>query len=80
VYLKHDAVGMGIGMQLYTCLIEGLKAKGIHAVIGGIALPNERSQRLHEKLGFERVATFPEVGYKFDKWIDVGYWELKLNI
>lgn len=47
----------------------------MHAVIGGVSLPNPGSQRLHEKLGFEKIAHFREVGYKFAQWIDVGYWE-----
>lgn len=43
--------------------------------MGGIALPNEASVGLHEKLGFKKVAHFNEVGFKFDQWIDVGYWQ-----
>jgi phosphinothricin acetyltransferase len=48
-------------------------------VIGGIALPNEASVGLHEKLGFRKAAQFTEVGLKFGRWIDVGYWELKIG-
>jgi len=48
-------------------------------VIGVIALPNKESQHLHEKFGFKKVGHFTEVGYKFNKWIDVGYWELLLK-
>jgi len=44
-------------------------------VIGGIALPNEASVALHERLGFAKVAHFKEVGCKFGQWIDVGYWQ-----
>ena len=47
-------------------------------VIGGVALPNAASVALHEKLGFQKVAHFKETGWKFDQWIDVGYWELIL--
>ena len=50
----------------------------MHSVIGGISLPNEASVRLHEKLGFKKIGQFDEVGYKFDRWIDVGYWQLLL--
>ena len=46
--------------------------------MGGIALPNEASVALHEKFGFQKVAHFKEVGQKFEKWIDVGYWQLVL--
>jgi phosphinothricin acetyltransferase len=43
--------------------------------IGGIALPNDASIKLHEKMGFLKVAQFKEVGFKFNRWIDVGYWQ-----
>lgn len=51
----------------------------VHVVIGGITLPNTASVRLHEKLGFKKVAEFEEVGFKFEKWRNVGYWQLILN-
>lgn len=74
VYVAEGAHGRGIGRALYAALLERLRARGVHVVIGGIAMPNERSVGLHEALGFERVATFPEVGNKFGRWLDVGYW------
>lgn len=76
VYLHRDAVGKGIGTKLYKALLPMLKKKGFHVVVGGIALPNKGSAALHEKFGFKKVAHFKEVGFKFRKWIDVGYWEL----
>jgi L-amino acid N-acyltransferase YncA len=78
IYLHKDKMGKGFGTHLYAGLIELLKLAGFHAVIGGIALPNEGSVGLHEKLGFAKVAHFKEVGWKFERWIDVGYWELML--
>lgn len=78
VYLHPEAGGRGIGTMLYKALIDDLKNRGMHAIIGGVSLPNEASVRLHEKLGFKKVAHFKEVGYKFEKWIDVGYWQLIL--
>ena len=45
-----------------------------------IALPNEKSVLLHEKFGFKKAAHFHEVGYKQNRWIDVGYWEMILRI
>jgi len=79
VYLKKEATKNGIGSLLYAALIDQLTDLGFHAVIGGISLPNEASVALHEKFGFEKIAQFKEVGYKFKKWIDVGYWELLIN-
>ena len=76
VYLHWDHTGRGIGRALYGRLLEEIRARRMHAVIGGIALPNAASVALHERLGFRKVAHFEQVGYKQDRWIDVGYWQL----
>jgi L-amino acid N-acyltransferase YncA len=78
VYLSSKYGGKGLGSQLYQALFEKLKASGIHSVIGGITLPNAASIAVHEKLGMVKVAHFTEVGLKFDRWLDVGYWQATL--
>lgn len=78
VYLHAEQTRRGLGTQLYETLIAESRRRGYHTVIGGISLPNEASVRLHEKLGFKKVAHYEEVGRKFEKWIDVGYWQLML--
>ena len=78
VYLAPDKTGLGLGRTLYAELIELLKTKSLHCVMGCIALPNEASVKLHERMGFVKSGHFPEVGYKFETWIDVGYWQLNL--
>lgn len=78
VYLDRDATGQGFGHRLYVELLERLRAKQLHVAIGGIALPNPASIALHERLGFRKVAHFAEVGYKFGRWLDVGYWQRTL--
>jgi L-amino acid N-acyltransferase YncA len=78
VYLRMDARGRGLGLPLYSALIHELRERGYHSVIGGIALPNEASVALHEKLGFQKAAHYSEAGYKFQRWIDIGYWQLRL--
>lgn len=75
VYLARGRTGAGIGRRLYAALLETLDQRDVHAAIGGIALPNAASIGLHEALGFVKVAHFPQVGRKFDRWIDVGYWQ-----
>ncbi len=75
VYLATGHTGRGHGRRLYEALFEALRARGVHAVIGGIALPNPASVALHERMGMAPVAQFREVGFKFGRWIDVGYWE-----
>jgi phosphinothricin acetyltransferase len=78
VYLDQTFTGKGLGTELYKALIGEFKTRGIHTAIGGVALPNPASVALHESLGFAKVAEFQEVGFKFNQWINVGYWELKL--
>lgn len=77
-YLDAQFVGRGIGTELKKELLVKLREKSFHTVICGIALPNPASVALCEKFGFNKVAHFTEVGYKFSKWIDVGYWQLIL--
>jgi len=78
VYVAASHEGRGIGTALYTALLADLRARGMHMVVGGIALPNDGSVKLHEKFGFKKVAHFEHAGTKFDRWIDVGYWQLFL--
>ena len=78
VYLSPFEKSKGLGTQLYRELLSRLKEKSIHSVIGGISLPNPASIALHEKFGMEKVAHFKEVGFKFNQWVDVGYWQIKL--
>jgi phosphinothricin acetyltransferase len=75
VYLAPTFIGNGVGSQLYDALFSELKSRSIHSVIGGITLPNPASVALHEKFGLEKVAHFKEVGFKFEQWQDVGYWQ-----
>jgi len=79
IYLDKDSTGRGLAGALYGALLDELRARGLHRVIGGIALPNAASVGIHEKLGFRKVAHFSEVGKKFGRWMDVGYWELGLD-
>jgi phosphinothricin acetyltransferase len=75
VYVRDGYSGRGIGRALYRQLLDELKDLGFHAILGGISLPNEGSVALHEKLGFVKVGQLREVGWKFGRWVDVGYWE-----
>lgn len=79
VYLDRHTCGRGVGRQLYRVLIDQLIAEQTHRVIAGISLPNQPSVKLHESFGFKQVAAFNQIGFKFQQWIDVGFWELKLK-
>ncbi|MES2208349.1 MAG: arsinothricin resistance N-acetyltransferase ArsN1 family B [Pseudomonadota bacterium] len=76
IYLARDVKGKGLGSQLYMALFELLKEKGVHVVVSGITLPNPASIALHEKLGLKKIAHFEEIGFKFNEWLDVGYWQV----
>jgi L-amino acid N-acyltransferase YncA len=78
VYLDEAHTGQGAGRALYEALITWLKQRDYRCVMGGISLPNPASVGLHEHLGFEKVAHYKDVGWKFERWIDVGYWQLML--
>ena len=78
VYMDHAHIGKGLGLRLYSELIGAVRNQSMHSMIGGIALPNEQSIGLHERLGFKKVAHFEQVGHKQDRWVDVGYWQLIL--
>lgn len=78
VYVRDGYARRGIGQALYAPLLAQLKSQGCHALLAAIALPNEGSVGLHEALGFTKVAHLREVGRKFDRWIDIGYWQMLL--
>lgn len=78
VYIAADCRGRGIGQLLLAPLIESAKKLGLHAIIAVIDSENEASVRLHARFGFETVGRFKEVGYKFNRWLDVIYMELLL--
>lgn len=79
IYLDPAVCGQGLGRIVYGRLLAMLRYQGFHAAIGGIALPNAASVRLHERLGFVAAGTFPQAGRKFERWHDVGFWRLPLQ-
>lgn len=78
IYIKNGHEGKRIGTTLYSYLIDYLRENNYHSILGVISLPNDYSIALHEKLKFEKVAHFKEIGKKFNKHIDVGCWQLIL--
>jgi L-amino acid N-acyltransferase YncA len=79
IYIAKHQVGQGIGTQLYATLLNELQKGEYHSVMGLIALPNPASVKLHERFGFKKIGVSAEVGRKFDRWIDVGTWQLMLE-
>ena len=80
IYLEGSARGHGHGRRLYTALLDELRKRAVHVVLGVISLPNEASVALHEKLGFQKSGHHPELGWKTGRWVDVGYWQLTLPL
>lgn len=80
VYLSSQAQGCGIGSRLYSELLRILASQGFRNAFGGIALPNDASVALHEKMGFRHLGTYSKVGYKLGKWHDVGWWQKSLGL
>jgi L-amino acid N-acyltransferase YncA len=79
VYVAAAHRGKGIGKLLIPPLIEAARKKDLHAIIAGIDASNLASIVLHKSFGFEEVAHFKEVGYKFGRWLDLKFFELILN-
>jgi L-amino acid N-acyltransferase YncA len=76
VYVRRDHTRRGVGLDLYRKLIEEIRTRGFRSVVGTIALPNEASVALHEKLGFRKGGQLECIGRKLGRWVDVGYWYL----
>lgn len=79
IYLDPSVRGKGVGRMLYPALLDTMAESGVHTAVALVALPNPGSIKLHEHCGFERVGGMREVGYKFDQWIDVAWFQKMLN-
>ena len=75
IYIDRRVQSKGVGRALYTELIHRLRAQGVKTVYGCITLPNEKSVRLHESLGFTAAGVFHNAGYKNGAWHDVIWYE-----
>ena len=79
VYVAETARRQGIARRLMKALLERARAQDYHVVIGGIVAENTASLALHEGLGFEKVAHFKQVGYKFGRWLDLTFMQVLLD-
>jgi L-amino acid N-acyltransferase YncA len=79
VYIHHSHRGLGIGERLLTALIARARTQDVHVMIGGIDIENAGSIALHRKLGFELVGTVRQAGFKFGRWLDLGFYQLTLE-
>lgn len=79
IYVAAAARGKGIGRLLMHPIIEAARQMDMHTIIAGIDATNEVSLQLHRSFGFEEVAHFKQVGYKFGRWLDLKFLQLILN-
>ena len=80
VYSSPETIGKGIGRRLYATLFEAIAGENINRIVGGYALPNPASAKLHEMFGFKPVGVFSQCGYKFGKYWDVAWVERPLRL
>lgn len=79
VYVSQDARGKGVGSKLYDELEDLLDKMGYMHFLACISLPNEASLALHLKRGYQKVAYFPKIGYKFERWHDIVWLQKSLE-
>lgn len=79
VYVERECRGRGLGRLLMQALIERAHAQQYHCLVGGIDMQNAASIALHEQLGFTHAGTIRQAGFKFGRWLDLGFYQLLLN-
>jgi phosphinothricin acetyltransferase len=79
VHVRAECRGQGVGSALVSALFPRALAMGKHVMIGGIDAANAASLRFHARLGFNKVAEFPEVGHKFGRWLDLVFMQRFLD-
>ena len=78
VHVRADGRGRSIGTRLMQALLPRAAALGKHVMIAGVDAANAASIRFHERLGFEKSGHLREVGYKFDRWLDLVFLQRRI--
>ena len=79
IYVDKDYRGNGIAQKLLTELLTDVKAKGYKTIVAGIDATNDKSIHLHKKFNFSYSGTITNVGYKFNQWLDLAFYQLDLT-
>ena len=79
IILDRECLGKGFGRLIYTELIESARRHGFTEMIAVIALPNPESTLLHSRLGFIEAGVLKKVGYKFNRYLDIAFWQKSLT-
>jgi phosphinothricin acetyltransferase len=78
IYIRHGLTGNDSGSRLMAALLDEARKMGKHSVVALMERGNEASEALHRNFGFREIGYLKEAGFKFKKWVDVGYWQLML--
>jgi L-amino acid N-acyltransferase len=79
VYVHAAHRGRGIGSQLLAALVQRARNQDLHILVGGLDAANVASIALHTKLGFTYAGTIAQAGYKFGRWLDLAFYQLRLD-
>lgn len=79
IYFSATFHRKGLSKITYETLFSILKLQGIHTLLAGITIPNEKSVGFHTALGFELLGTYTNIGFKFGKWHDTQWYQRPLN-
>jgi L-amino acid N-acyltransferase len=71
IHVNEDHRGQGVGRMLLGALMDRARANEVHVMVAAVDGANTDSIAFHRQLGFDTVARMPEVGHKFDRWLDL---------
>lgn len=78
IYTAPHDTGAGVGTALYQALFKALEAEDVHRAFAAITMPNPGSEVFHARFGFTQIGVMTEVGCKFGRYHDVGWWQKPL--
>lgn len=79
VYVHAESRGRGVGKRLLEAIIATAQEQGLHVLVAGIEATNRPSIELHRRFGFTHAGTIHEAGHKFDRWLDLAFYEKRLS-
>lgn len=79
LYLLPGHTGRGVGTALMKALLRLLRRQRFLTAYSCITANNAVSLRLHDRLGFEMLGTFPDTGYKLGQWHSVVWMAFSLG-
>ncbi len=79
VYVHSDFRGKGLGSKLMNDIIALAESEDYHVIIGALDQSNATSAALHKKHGFVHCGTIQQAAYKFERWLNLDFYQLILN-